>query len=161
MLSASLLSLCRMVPDCLYAADGRRVQMQPRKGSWARPENGAGHAGKGGGVAARYPRPAGMVTRLLVAVFTWRLAMSDGRQAALPGTVTGPGLQASHTPATSLLPARERTTSQHWTLSGTPLTRSRMLVPHEVAVSAATARTCAAGLAPDTVMAGPDGRPAP
>jgi len=83
--------------------------------------------------------------------------MSDGRHAALAGTVTGPGLQASHTPATSLWPDRERTTSQHWTLSGSPLTRSRMLVPHEVAVSAATARTWAAGLAPDTVMAGAAG----
>jgi hypothetical protein len=36
-----------------------------------------------------------MVTSVLVAVATWRLEISAGRQAALAGTLTGPALHAS------------------------------------------------------------------
>src|SRR5689334_7784303 len=74
--------------------------------------------------------PALIVTRVLVVVATWRLAMSEGRQPALAGMLTGPSLQASQTPVTSVAPVRERTIRRHGTLSGSPRTRSWILVPH-------------------------------
>src|SRR5437016_1188564 len=77
--------------------------------------------------------------------------MSDGSQPALAGTVIGPAFQASQTPVTSVAPARERTIRRHGTLSGTPSTRSSMLVPQDVAVRAAVAVTCRAGFAPESV----------
>ena len=77
--------------------------------------------------------------------------MSDGRQPALAGTVIRPARQASQTPVTSVAPARERTIRRHGTLSGSPFTRSSMLVPQDVAVRAAVAVTCLAGFAPDSV----------
>jgi hypothetical protein len=80
-----------------------------------------------------------MVSNVAVAVLTWRSAMSDGRRPALAGMMTGPVLQASQTPATSVAPLREWTISRHRTFSGIPLARSWMLVPHDVAVSAAVA----------------------
>src|SRR5215470_6714380 len=95
-----------------------------------------------------------IVTRFLAVVATCRLAMSDGSQPALAGTVIGPVRQASQTPVTSVAPARERTISRHGTLSGSPLTRSSMLVPQDVAVRAALAVTCRAGFAPESVTAG-------
>src|SRR5690348_8915560 len=64
------------------------------------------------------PRCAALiVTRVLAGVATSRLAMSDGRQSALAGTVIGPSLQASQTPVTSAAPAREWTIRRHRTLS--------------------------------------------
>src|SRR5215472_3507338 len=92
-----------------------------------------------------------IVTRFLVVVATWRLPMSDGSQPALAGTVIGPVRQASQTPVISVAPARERTIRRHGTLSGSPSTRSSMLVPQDVAVRAAVAVTCRAGFAPDSV----------
>src|SRR5215471_20583520 len=77
--------------------------------------------------------------------------MSDGRQAALAGTLIGPSLQASQTPVTSVAPVLERTIRRQGTLSGSPRRRSWMLVPHEVAVSAAVAVMCMAGFAPVSV----------
>jgi hypothetical protein len=96
--------------------------------------------------------PALMVTRAWSAVATWRLAMSDGSQPALAGTLIGPLCQASQTPDISVAPARERTTRRHGTLSGSPLRRNWMLVPHDVAVRAAVAVTCVAGFAAERVM---------
>ena len=81
------------------------------------------------------PRCAALiVTRDLAGVATSRLAMSDGRQSALAGTLIGPSLQASQTPVTSVAPVLERTIRRHGTLSGSPRRWSWMLVPHEVAV---------------------------
>src|SRR5690349_9101628 len=98
------------------------------------------------------PRCAALiVTRDLAGVATSRLAMSDGRQSALAGTLIGPSLQASQTPETSAAPAREWTIRRHRTLSGSPRRLSWMLVPHEVAVRAAVALTRMAGFAPDSV----------
>jgi hypothetical protein len=76
--------------------------------------------------------------------------MSDGRQAALAGTVIGPSRQASHRPVVSVPPASDLTTSRQRTFSGTPRTVSRMLVPHDVATKVAVACTCEARLAPDS-----------
>ena len=77
--------------------------------------------------------------------------MSDGRQAALAGTMIGPSRQASHRPVVSVRPAVDRTTSRQRTFSGTPRTVSRMLVPHDVASSRAVACTCEVRLVPDSV----------
>src|SRR5215470_12556032 len=88
--------------------------------------------------------------------------MSDTRQPALAGTLIGPSLQASQTPVTSVAPVREWTIRRHGTLSGSPRRLSWMLVPHDVAVSAAVALTCMAGFAPDSVtVAGRRAVPAP
>src|SRR5262252_5559633 len=94
-----------------------------------------------------------IVTSVLAGVATSRLAMSDTRQPALAGTLTGPSPQASQTPLTSVAPVRDRTIRRHGTLSGSPRRRSWMLVPHEVAVRAAVALRCMAGFTPDSVMA--------
>ena len=88
--------------------------------------------------------------------------MSEGRQPALAGTLIGPSLQASQTPATSVTPVLEWTIRRHGTLSGSPRRRSRMLVPHEVAVRAAVALTRMAGFAPESVtVAGRGPSPSP
>src|SRR5215472_2919027 len=92
-----------------------------------------------------------IVTRFLAVVATCRLAMSDGSQPALAGTVIGPVRQASQTPVTSVAPVREWTIRRHGTLSGSPLTRSWMLVPQDVAVRAAVTIMCRAGFAPESV----------
>src|SRR6202020_2629987 len=92
----------------------------------------AGGCGAGAGAAARLTVT---VTRLLVGVATRRLAMSAGRSPALAGMVTGPALQASQTPVTSVPPAREATIRLHGTLSGRPCATSWMLVPQDVPVS--------------------------
>jgi hypothetical protein len=79
--------------------------------------------------------------------------MSAGRTPALAGTVTGPALQASQTPVTSVAPVRERMIRRHGTLSGRPRATSRILVPQDVPVSVTVTRTWVAGFAPDSVMA--------
>jgi len=79
--------------------------------------------------------------------------MSAGRTPALAGTVTGPALQASQTPVTSVAPVRERMIRRHGTLSGKPRATSRILVPQDVPVSVTVTRTWVAGFAPDSVMA--------
>src|SRR5215469_8130162 len=94
-----------------------------------------------------------IVTRLLVAVAICRLAMSDGRQAALAGTLIGPSRQASQTPLISVAPDRERTMRRHCTFTGRPLSLSSMLVPQDVPVRAAVAATCVAPFAPWRTMA--------
>src|SRR5215469_12914530 len=78
-------------------------------------------------------RRASIVSSLRVAVTTCRLAMPDGRQATLAGTLIGPSRHASHTPPTSVAPVREWTIRRHTTFLGTPLSRNSMLVPQEVA----------------------------
>jgi hypothetical protein len=80
--------------------------------------------------------------------------MSDGRQSALAGTVIGPSRQACHRPVISVRPASDLTTSRQRTLSGTPLTVNRMLVPHDVATNLAVAWTCELWLIPDSVTGG-------
>src|SRR5215831_16020795 len=99
----------------------------------------------------RPPCAAPIVTRVLAGVATSRLAMSDGRQSALAGTLIGPSLQAAQTPATSVAPVLEWTIRRHRTLRGSPRRLSWILVPHEVAVSAAVALTRMTGFAPDSV----------
>src|SRR5690242_7841983 len=108
-------------------------------------------AAAAGGYPATFAGQPLIVTRFLVVVATWRLAMSEGSQPALAGTVTGPVRQASQTPVISVAPALERTIRRHGTLSGSPSTRSSMLVPQDVAVRAAVALTCKAGFAPESV----------
>jgi len=93
------------------------------------------------------------VTRLLLGVATWRLAMSAGRHAALAGMLTGPARQASHAPVTSVPPVRERTISRHGSFSGRPRAISRMLVPQDVPVRVMVTRTRVAGFAADRMMA--------
>jgi hypothetical protein len=95
-----------------------------------------------------------MVTRLLAEVVTWRLAISDGSQDALAGMLTGPFSHASQAPLTSERPFSERTTKRHSTFSGSPLTCSWMLLPHDVAVRVAVAVTCVAEFVPVNVRAG-------
>src|SRR5215472_13119035 len=98
--------------------------------------------------AGPYPgmRGASIVTSLRVLVTTCRLAIPDGRQATLAGTLIGPSRQASHIPPTSVAPVRERTIRRHTTSFGTPLSRNSIVVPHEVAVSLTVALTCDARL---------------
>src|SRR5215831_1331748 len=110
-----------------------------------------------------HPRRAALiVTRVLAGVATSRLAISDGRQSALAGTLIGPLLQASQTPETSVAPVLEWTIRRHLTLRGSPRSLSWMLVPHEVAVRAAVALTRMAGFAPDSVtVAGREAVPVP
>src|SRR5215472_19199647 len=104
--------------------------------------------------AGPYPgmRGASIVTSLRVLVTTCRLAMPDGCQATLAGTLIGPSRQASHIPPTSVAPARERTMRRHTTFLGSPLSRNSMLVPHVVAVSLAVALTCVARSEPVSTM---------
>src|SRR6185437_7521689 len=89
-----------------------------------------------------------MVSRVLVGVVTWRLAMSDGSQEALAGMLSGPASQTSQAPLTSVRPPWERMTRRHCTYSGTPRICNWMLVPHDVAVRVAIALTCVAGSMP-------------
>lgn len=79
--------------------------------------------------------------------------MSPGRHPALAGTLTGPSLQASQTPVTSVPPVRERTISRHGSLSGRPQAISRILVPQDVPVSVTVTCTFVTALAPDSVTA--------
>src|SRR6266446_4199566 len=95
-----------------------------------------------------------IVTAALAPTFTCRLAISEGRQPALAGTVIEPSRQASHTPAVSAAPVRDRTTSRQRTFNGTPRIVSRILVPHDAAVRAAVACTWVARFTPANVTGG-------
>ena len=86
------------------------------------------------------------------------MRMLDGSQEALPGMLSVPFAQASQAPLTSVRPAAERTTRRHSTFSGSPLTCSWMLEPHDVAVTVAVALTCVAESVPANVTAAA-GRP--
>src|SRR6185437_7246338 len=77
------------------------------------------------------------------------------------GMLTGPFAQASQTPLTSSRPLREWTIRRQSTFSGSPLTCSSMLVPHEVAVRVAVAATFVAGSAPLRVSTAGCGPAAP
>jgi hypothetical protein len=137
------------VPAAFSAFLGRRDQSGRREYHAhcdQRPAGDDGPAGLNG--------DALIVTRDLWPATTARLAMSDGRQAALAGTVIGPSRHASHRPVVSVAPASDLTTSRQRTFSGTPRTVSRMLVPHDVATNVAVACTCEARLAPDSVTGG-------
>jgi hypothetical protein len=76
------------------------------------------------------------------------------RQSSVPDR---PSRQASHTPAVSVPPARDRTTSRQGAFSGAPRMVSRMLVPHDLGVMAAVTRMWVAGFMPESMSA--TGRP--